>query len=340
MKKALINLLITISSGLVLIAVLVVVGDPFFHYHSANKEGAFLFNEIYQTPGMARHYSYDTIIMGTSMTENFQIDWFTEYGESAVKLCYSGARIGDIISLMEQAYASENEIKHIYVDINDYQLSEAWGKRFGNPPEYLYDDNPLTDVQYIYNKDVVIAAIDRLMSFAHPNDNMVEGFTWTDETLFGREQVLADIEGEREGQEWVSDEEDASVYLECASKNMNELCEYIDNHPQTQFTLFYPPYSAVYWWDLSHRGQLDSKIRMYELSLHRLMQCDNADVYFFMDDYDIIRDLNRYRDMCHYEMGINRYMLECMQQERDKISEDEIGIRLEALSRFAEEYEP
>lgn len=340
MKKALINLIITISLGLILVAVLVIVEDPFFHYHAPGKSGAYLYNEMYQTPGMARHFSYDTIMLGTSMTENFQTDWFEQYGEHAVKLSYSGARVADIIRLMEQAYASGNNISHIYMDINDYQLSESRGAVFGTPPGYLYDDNILTDVQYIYNKDVVIAALDRLMSTTCPNDNTNDSFTWVDENLFGRDRVLEDISADREMQEWVNNSEDIKKYLECASENLNDLCEYIDNHSQTTFTIFYPPYSAVYWWDLREKNQLDGKIDMYVKSVYRLAACENVEIYFFMDDYELISNLDEYRDMCHYKMEVNKYMLDCMHQGTWRVDEENMEIRMEALKNYMLTYEP
>lgn len=340
MKKALINLLITIALGMILVAALVIVEDPFFHYHAPGISGAYLYNETYQTPGMARNFSYDTIMVGTSMTENFQTDWFEEFGEHAVKLSYSGARVTDIMRLMDQAYASGNVISHVYMDINDYQLSESRGAVFGNPPEYMYDNNVLTDVQYIFNKDVVIAALDRLMSVRKPNDNIANGFTWTDETLFGRDKVLEDINADRDSQEWVNSSEDGTGYMECAVQNLDDLCEYIIQHDQTTFTIFYPPYSAVYWWDLRERNQLDDKINMYGVALHRMLACDNVEVYYFMDDYETISNLDEYRDMCHYGMKVNKAMLDSMHSGKWRITDEEVDSRIEALKEFVLLYEP
>ena len=54
---------------------LIVVVDPFFHYHAPLESLEYPLirdNERYQNDGILRHFTYDTIITGTSMTENFE----------------------------------------------------------------------------------------------------------------------------------------------------------------------------------------------------------------------------------------------------------------------------
>ena len=59
------------------IAGLVAFVDPFYHYHDATKGfEANMDNAIYQTPGAADHFTYDSVIVGSSMTENFHESWF------------------------------------------------------------------------------------------------------------------------------------------------------------------------------------------------------------------------------------------------------------------------
>ena len=53
------------------VAAATVVIDPFLHYHGplAGLEYPLL-DERYQNDGIARHFSYDALITGTSMTQN------------------------------------------------------------------------------------------------------------------------------------------------------------------------------------------------------------------------------------------------------------------------------
>lgn len=44
-----------------------------FHYHAPLKFLSYpLVNERYQNNGIVRHFDYDSVITGTSMTENFK----------------------------------------------------------------------------------------------------------------------------------------------------------------------------------------------------------------------------------------------------------------------------
>lgn len=334
MKKALASLLITIASGLFIVILLVIIMDPLFHYHKPlNDKGIYLYNEMYQAPGMARNFSFDTAMLGSSMTENFMVSWFEEYGEKAVKLSYSGARSKDIERLLEEIFESENSVKRIYIDINDYQLSESPDSVYSEPPLYLYDNNLMNDAQYIFNKDVVIASF---LSIFSKEGNLDEAFTWTDEDLFGEDKVLEDLKGQDSNRAWVSSEDG---YIKGnAEANIANLAHYFNEHKETEFIIFYPPYSEAYWYDLNERNVLSKKLLMYNESIESLLGYDNVKIYFFMDAYDIIADLNSYRDMCHFNQSVNYYMLSEMHDPlsvyliNDKRAADE---RLLNLNEFA-----
>lgn len=340
MKKALRTLLITIASGLVLITIIVAVADPFFHYHRPlSRDGVYLYNEVYQTPGMASNFTYDTIMIGSSMTENYHVSWFGEYGETAVKLCYSGAQFSNLVSILELAFESGNEIKHIYMDINDYQLSDKTGEAFGEIPEYLYDNDYLTDVQYVFNEDVVIASFESLQSYIYGEGNEDDAFTWEDEELFGRDYVLEDISSGHENQAWVNINDDNENLCEKAKNNISRVVNVVELHPDIQFTFIYPPYSMAYWYEQKSENLAEDRLDMYISSIEELMKYDNVEIYFFMDDYETISNLDNYRDMCHYKSDINKLMLECMHDGRYKIMSENIQERMNLFLSYIQDEE-
>ena len=67
---------IVVAGALSLLAAIagyIVIVDPFFHYHKPLDGFAYeLANERYQNDGIVKHFSYDTVITGTSMTANFK----------------------------------------------------------------------------------------------------------------------------------------------------------------------------------------------------------------------------------------------------------------------------
>ena len=66
------------------ISAMVVYVDPFFHYHEPIEGFPYIVdNQLSQNPGMARHMTYDSCIIGSSMTVNFHTDDFKELMEKA-----------------------------------------------------------------------------------------------------------------------------------------------------------------------------------------------------------------------------------------------------------------
>ena len=69
-------LLCMLSLALVLMiamASVIVYVDPYFHYHGPQSNLYYeLNNERSQNDGIIRHFDYDSMIIGTSMAENFK----------------------------------------------------------------------------------------------------------------------------------------------------------------------------------------------------------------------------------------------------------------------------
>ncbi len=78
-RKYIIVFVITAFLGLMITAGLTFVIDPYFQYHMPwfGKE-AYANNERYSNPGLAKNAEYDSVIVGSSMSENFNCNWFDE----------------------------------------------------------------------------------------------------------------------------------------------------------------------------------------------------------------------------------------------------------------------
>ena len=90
-------------------------------------------------------------------------------------------------------------MRHVFMDINDYQLTSPSWTAYVERPEYLYDDNLFNDYQYIFNRDIVIRSWERILDALQGiEDNIDTAYTWEDEALFGREITLNVARGVRE----------------------------------------------------------------------------------------------------------------------------------------------
>ena len=98
-------------AGLGSLGLLVFLIDPFFHYHMPWFDlQPYAYDEIYQNPGLAAHDTYDAIIVGSSMSENFSGEWFNEaYGVDTLKLTYSGCTVENMRIAVEMAEEGRGE---------------------------------------------------------------------------------------------------------------------------------------------------------------------------------------------------------------------------------------
>lgn len=140
------------AAALLAAALLVVLADPFFQYH---KPLAGLFyqvdNKLNQNPGMARHFDYDSVIVGSSMTINFDTELFRQkMGLDTIKLSYDGAYPKDVDTIMKIVEESDRSLSAVFLDIDIYTYKNAPGLTAYEIPAYLYDQNPLNDIPYLF----------------------------------------------------------------------------------------------------------------------------------------------------------------------------------------------
>lgn len=314
-QKAVTGFLLLVVAGCILVTALVVYVDPFFHYHSPLKGFPYLVdNQLSQNPGMAAHMEYDGVILGSSMTVNFQTAWFEELmGLNTIKLSYSGAFPKDQANIMDIIFESSNNkeekrIKKVFLGIDVITYTGGVDETKYPIPEYLYDHNYLNDIEYVLNKDVVLNYILRPMADPEPTDLSNVYASWWTEEYYSEEWVLHNYNSPAQ----VEEETRPEAYLEAAAANLEaNICPYIEENPETDFVIFFPPYSILFWNDVLKENHLEATIEEYRYIADRLNQYENVEIYFFPDQEEIICDLNHYADYSHYHPRYNRYMAEC-----------------------------
>lgn len=296
-----------------IVTALVVIVDPFFHYHKPLAGFPYLVdNQLSQNPGMAKHMEYDSVILGSSMTVNFQTTWFQELmGLNAIKLSYSGAFPKDQSNIMKIIFDradGDREVKKVFLGVDVITYTGGVDEVKYPIPEYLYDKNPLNDIQYVLNKDVLLNYILRPMADPEPTDLSNVYASWWTEEYYSEEWVLHNYEPPEQVEEVM----DPEAFVQAIEKNLAQnICPYIEDNPDTEFVVFFPPYSILFWNDVQRENHLDATITAYRYITNRLNEYENVAVYFFPDREEIICDLNHYADYSHYHPRYNRFMTEC-----------------------------
>ena len=113
--------------------------------------------------------------------------------------------------------------------------------------------------------------------------------------------------------------EDQELLLGNLRQNVTALAA---EHPETTFYLFFTPYSIGYWDFLNNTGKLGWQFEMERISIEELLQYPNIRLYSFSDDFEIICDLDNYKDYLHYGEWINSRILEQMKEEKHLLTKD------------------
>lgn len=309
-KRAVTGLAAAAAGCCLLACLLVVYVDPFFHYHKPLEGFPYLVdNQLSQNPGMAAHMEYDSVILGSSMTVNFNTDWFQELmGLNTIKLSYSGAFPKDQSNIMKIIFNSENKVKKVFLGIDVITYTGGVEETKYPIPEYLYDDKLLNDIQYVLNKDVLLNYILRPIADPEPTDLATVYASWWTEEYYSEQWVLHNYTSP----EKVEEETAAEAYIPSVKANLDfNICPFIEENPDTEFVIFFPPYSILYWNDVLQENHLEATFEEYRYITNRLNAYDNVEVYFFPDREDIILDLNHYADYSHYHPDYNYFMVQC-----------------------------
>ena len=329
--------------GLCILAVVIV--DPFFQYHEPLEGFPYVVdNQLSQNPGMARHMEYDSVIVGSSMTVNFDTDDFADnLGLDTIKLSYNGAMPHDISNILsivfeEDTVAMENGgVRAVFLCIDPYQYTAGLEDTKYPIPEYLYDKTVTNDVQYLLNKDVLLQYVLRPIINNNPTDLSYVYSSWWTPDYYNIQWVMHTYTYPTEAEE----ETAADEYLAQTVNNLQtNILPYIIDNPDTEFYCFYAPYSVLYWNDCIVEKHLDATLAQYQQIADILLTYDNVRLFSFISMSDVVTDLNQYADELHYDPWVNTYMTECFADGTWEVtSSEEMAQVIEDTRQIIDEFD-
>ena len=299
-------------------AAAVIYVDPFFHYHAPLRDFPYVVdNQLSQNPGMALHMKYDSVITGSSMTANFDTDWFKEdMGLNTLKLTCNGAYPKDISNTLVKVYESGNTVKAAFISLDIDSFSASTDEIKYPLPGYLYDRDPFNDVQYLFNSDVITEYIIRPFIMKEPTDMTDVYASWWTPDYYSRDFVMQGYSQPEKAQTPKS----AECYSEASLLNLKtNMTPYIDAHPETEFYLFYPAYSVLFWNDMRAGNEIDARMRQYKVITDELLKHKNVRIFFFADNEKVITDLDNYADEIHARPEWSRQMAGCFADGTDEV---------------------
>ena len=319
------------------VILLLVVFDPFFQYHKPLKGlKAVLTDKEYQCVGSLKTFDYDSVIAGSSVSENYNNGWFDQgFGCKSIKAIRSYGATADLCYLLDIAFEHQ-DLKYVFYNLDPSALEadpETTYELTGCPM-YLYDDNYVNDVRYWLNKGVLMEKIPYLIANSLMGDyDENNSYNWAQWKEFNSDMIL----GLYIRKPSVSEMKPRDYYEDLLRKNLDMLTDRITAHPETEFYIFVPPYSMLWWDNIYREGDTEAYLYNMEQAMKTLLAYENVKMFYFQNDREIITDLENYMDILHFSPEINRYICDSLIAGKRQVNSENYAEEIRSMRDLAYE---
>lgn len=322
--------------------IFVAVIDPYFHYHKPLEKLEYpMDNEYYQNAGIARHFDFEAVIAGDSMTQNFKTSQASElWGKTFVKMPNPGAPLRETDMTVKSALNHNPNLKLVIRQLDDYMfVRDAYAERYTKADNYLWDENPFNDVKYLFEKETFVAAF-TVLTYTRAGKKTPTFDMYSNETEFTDYGDRESLEGYMARVQDFYFGGDKQEVIDKALENIrvNVIATAVDN-PEVEFLFFVPPYSGAYWKECENAGVIDNEVDTELAVFAEILEIPNIKVYYFMDYFEIATDWKNYSDELHFKEEINELILEKMHEEEGLLTKDNYRERLERVRDFYSNYD-
>lgn len=346
LKEFFIKIMIAVVIALVPLASVNFIIDPFQFYreHRFTRQVYFT-DQRYQNPGLARSHDYSLAIIGTSMTDNFIPSYVEKtLGKKTIKLSMMGASAHEE-KLTADVISREGKADTIIMELNYFSFRGAHDRvthTLAGFPFYMYKNDPASHIQYLCNPDILLSSYRILMMHFKNKIHYTMVFdleklnTWYYNSVFSKENALKDWNMAQTDIERANPEE---FTRENVMANAREnIFKAVRENPKTEFILFYPPFSILAHKFLDSRDLFELQLDLKEYIYENLGHLPNVKIYDFQNIDEITHDLSNYRDMTHYNIHINEYMIKSIHDGKHLLTDENHLLLNEELRKQTKTY--
>lgn len=335
----------TISLLIIVILTIFVFGlvefilDPIIHYgKEKNILTSYEYAEMYHNPGIANYYDYDSVMVGTSMVEHTDIDVCDRlWNCKMIRVPYSGGTTYNMKTILDVAFNSNNNIKTVFWELDEFQLFGSYNTPRHPLPTYLYNFDYKNDLNYLLNLDIFYhyTLKDIYYSFIGINQP-VQHRQVPSYFVYEKEAVLNSYDRNSLVYHYLNED----YYFNSIDLNFeNNIIPLIKNNTNTKFVFFMPPFSIMYWDRTLKDGSFDANMEGIKYALKQLIEYDNVEVYFYQCEKDIITNLDNYKDYSHYRPEINDVITQMISEGKNRITKDNLTETIDTMSSFIKSFD-
>lgn len=315
--KFIFGLLFTI----VIFSLITIFIDPYFHFHKPFSFISYrLYDERYMNDGISRHFDFDAMITGTSISQNFKTSELDAlFGTKSVKETFSGSGYKEQSENIMRAIKYNSNLETVFwgLDYNGLLRDSDW-KRYDEYPTYLYDNNIFNDVAYLLNKSIMYhgTLLNIYMTLTNQASTSFDEYSyWEDDykdAYFTRASQIDPMKPS------LSNDQRKIV---CDTINQNVVAVAKQN-PNVTFYIFLPPCSINYFDNIYAQGDTIIHLDAEQQAIELMLQCENIKLFSFTNNHEIINNLDNYHDGIHYNAKINSLLLKYMVNDEYRITKE------------------
>jgi hypothetical protein len=320
--------LFSVAAAAALVATTYIL-DPLQFYRKASwYTPRFSPEERYQNPGLARNWDYDTIIIGTSMTENFLPSVVSKaLGGNVMKLSIEGST-ADEHNKMAQVALRTGKVKRVLWGLDYFSLKSNSADSSSKFPDYLYDNSIWNDYPYLFNYSVFeqfFTSLKANLQNLKPQ-NLEYLYNWNRMVTFGKNKVAVSYaKANLEEVYFGLNEESLDVVQQSFNDNILSL---VKAYPDVEFDFYYPPYSVlrqVVWYN-TNPARFENQLQMRKWMYEQFAALPNVKLYDFQAEEDWTYDLDLYKDLSHHKQDVNTWIAEAIGSDDAKyrVTDDNI----------------
>lgn len=305
--------------------------DPLQFYRKAFYPPVFSEEQRYQLPGLAKNYDYDSIIIGSSMTENFIPSYIKQrLGLNVLKLSISGASAKEQYMIAKLAIQT-GKVKNIIWGVDYFALRGTPDRvrdEQGQFPFYLYDDNSVNDLKYLINYDTAITSLKILSGLVFNKKKDTTDldllYTWNDKYQFGPDFIAKEWVKLNTSEVIVSQEYELGNIEQNLQKNVFEL---VRENTNIKFYIYYPPYSIFqhYYFYKKNHSLFENELYVKEYIYDEIGSLNNVEIFDFQHEEKITFNLNLYKDLAHHSQEINEFIIDSISNNDYRVTQENIN---------------
>lgn len=344
-KRFLVILAILSIVLLSIIGTISYIVDPFMQFR-VKEDSKYLLNPRLVNGGLIRNYTYNTAIIGSSMTQNYNLEILRRNPDvKPVKIATGGMNIKEL-EFVYSMLAERNIVNHFIINLDIPQFNLTYEEvRY---PLYLYENGFLNKLNYLFGYDTFIRYVPVDLGLSVYLDNKKEiplqYKLKTNIDDIGNNSLEENFNAEHVKKLFLSGKSVSHQLLDGIDARMQQRLDTLLNnlalqqHQDVQYTFVLPPYSALYWYNSQKHNYYNNFIAFIRYMTKAMDKYSNVRIVCFFD-IDEITNLNNYTDITHFSTRLSDKILENIDNQEYFLNMSNVDTRIQRLDSLVSAFQ-